>query len=186
MQLSEIHKILRSKAREKVRMSLAKFVSSSEKVYGVKVPILNEIAKNIQNPDFNLVEELWKSRVFEEKLLATKILGRICKKDPEKTLKLIKNFAPEISDWATCDTLATQGIRKIAKLKQKEIFEFSERYVLSKNLWEKRFGLVLLMNFTKDKTAKEKIKGILEKVKNDKAYYVQKAEKWLKRELSKM
>jgi len=45
---------------------------------------------------------------------------------------------------------------------------------------------VLLINFTKDKMAQGKIKRILGKIKNDKEYYVQKAVKWLKKELSKM
>jgi len=82
MQLSEIQKILKSKAQEKTKASWTKFVPSSGKVFGVRVLILNEIAKNIKNPDFNLVKRLWQSGVFEEKLLAVKILGRICKKRP--------------------------------------------------------------------------------------------------------
>jgi len=183
MELLEIQKLLKSKAKKEVRASWIKFISSPEKVYGVKVPTLNEIAKNIQNPDFNLVEKLWQSGAFEEKLLATKILGRICKKNPEKTLKLIKNFAPEISDWAVCDTLATQGVRKIAGLKRKEIFEFSKRFVLSKNLWLRRFGLVLLINFVKDKKFKPSIEEILKKARGDEEYYVEKAIQWLERKL---
>ena len=47
---------------------------------GVKLPILNELANKLKNEDFDFVEQLWKSGAFEEKLLASKILGKICKK----------------------------------------------------------------------------------------------------------
>ena len=181
--MPKIQKILKSKAKEKVKTSWIKFVASPKKVYGVKVPILNEIAKNIKNPDFNLVKKLWKSGAFEERLLATKILDRICKKDADMTLQLVKKFALEISDWATCDTLATQGVRKIAIIKQKEIFEFSQKLVSKKNFWQRRLGLVLLINFIKDKKFKPLIKGILKKVRDDEEYYVKKAVEWLERKL---
>ena len=121
MQLVEIRKILKHKSSKKNKESTLKFVPTVKKQYGVKVAVLNELVKKIKEPDFELVEKLWGSGVFEEKLLASKILGKICKTNSEKTLRLIKKFSKDISDWAVCDTLATQGIRKIISLKQKEI-----------------------------------------------------------------
>ncbi len=185
MQIAEIKKILRNKSSRKVRKSALKFVPTIKKQYGAKALVLNEILKKIKEPDFDLVERLWKNEYFEEKLLASKILGKICKKDPEKTLKLIKKFSKDISDWAVCDTLASQGIRKIVIMKQKEIFEISKEFIKSKNLWQRRFGLVLLVNFTKDKNLKKEIEKILKKVKDDKEHYVKKAIIWLKNELKK-
>jgi len=185
MQLAEIRKILKNKSSRKVRESTKKFVPTIEKQYGAKALVLNEIVKKIKEPDFDLVERLWKSEYFEEKLLASKILGKICKKNPEKTLKLIKKLSKDISDWAVCDTLACHGIRKIVIIKQKEIFEISEELIKSKNLWQRRFALVLLVNFTKDKNLKKEIEKNLKKVKDDKEHYVQKAIIWLKNELKK-
>lgn len=185
MQLEEIRRILKNKSSRKVRESAKKFVPTIKKQYGAKALVLNEIVKKIKEPDFDLVERLWKSEYFEEKLLASKILGKICKKNPEKTLKLIKKFSKDISDWAVCDTLACYGIRKIVIIKQKEIFEISKELIKSKNLWQRRFALVLLVNFTKDKNLKKEIEKILKKVKDDKEHYVKKAIIWLKNELKK-
>lgn len=185
MVILEIRKILKRKRSKKAKASSQKFTPTAQKVYGVRVPVLNEIAKKIEEADFDLVEKLWRSGVYEERLLATKIIGKICKKDAEKTLKLIKKFSKDISDWAVCDTLATQGIRKIAKIEQKEIFELSEKLVLSKNFWQRRFGLVLLINFKNDKNLRKDIKKILKKVEQDNEYYVKKAVVWLKKELEK-
>jgi 3-methyladenine DNA glycosylase AlkD len=184
MRLLEIREILKNSANEKTKLSIKKFIPSSKKVYGVRTSLLNGIAKKIREPDFGLIEKLWQSGAFEERLLAIKILMRISKDNPEKFLKLIKKFSKDISDWAVCDTLATQGIRKIAKIKQKGIFEISERFISSKNFWRRRFAIVLLVELNRQGFANKKnIKVILKKAEKDKEYYVKKAVIWLKREL---
>ncbi len=178
---SEIQKMLQTKANEKVKTSFQKFIPSSQNVYGVKVPELNQLAANYKIGGFELIEELWKSGAFEEKLLAAKILGKVCKKDPGKTLQLIETFSKEVTDWAVCDTLAMQGVRGIAKIKQKEILEISKKLIKSKNFWKRRFAIVLLINFTKDKTLAKEIKDIIKNVESDKEHYVKKAVEWIKR-----
>jgi 3-methyladenine DNA glycosylase AlkD len=176
----EIQKILEEKSNEKVKASFQKFIPTSQRVYGVKTQELNKIVAKYKNVSFELVKELWDAGAFEERILAAKVLGKICKKDPEKTLQLIKTFSKDIHDWAVCDTLATQGIRNI---KQKEILEMSKRLVRSKNLWKRRFAIVLLINFAKDRKLKKEIADIIKSVETDKEYYVKKAVEWIKRKL---
>jgi 3-methyladenine DNA glycosylase AlkD len=183
VKLSEIQKILKEKSNEKVKASFQKFIPSSQKVYGVKVTELNKLAMKYKNGGFEIVKESWKSGSFEEKLLASKILGKICKRDPEKTLQFLRMFSKNICDWAVCDTLATQGIRGIAKTKQKEIFEISKKLIHSKNFWERRFAIVLLINFTKDKNLKKEINEVIKNAETDEEYYVKKAVEWIKRKL---
>ena len=180
--LLEIRKILKSKADEKFRRSIKKFVPTIKKSYGVRLSVLNELVNRFQG-DFSIVEALWKAGIYEEQILAAKILGKICKNDPKKSLNLIKKLTEEISDWAVCDTLATQGVRKIAKIQQKELFELAKKLVASKNLWKRRFAIVLLINFKKEVKLKSQIKEILRTVKNEKEYYVKKAITWLEKEI---
>ena len=130
-ELVEIRRTLRRHAGESKATS--KFIPTANKYYGVRVPLLNELARRYSYVGFELVKKLWESGILEEQLLAAKILGRICKRDPEKTLKLLKKFAKNIGNWAVCDTLATQGIRKIAQLKKEEIFELSKSLIKSRN-----------------------------------------------------
>ena len=182
-ELLDIQKILEKKSNEKVKASFQKFIPTSQRVYGVKIQELNKIAAKYKNVSFELVKELWKAGAFEERILAAKVLGKICKKDPEKTLQLIKTFSKDIHDWAVCDTLATQGIRNIARIKQKEILEMSKRLARSKNPWERRFAIILLINFTKDRKLKKEIADIINSVETDKEYYVKKAVEWIKRKL---
>jgi 3-methyladenine DNA glycosylase AlkD len=183
MELTRIKETLKEKANKRIKMSLQKFVPSSEKICGVKVPTLNKIAKEIKEPNFELIEKLWRGKSFEEKMLAIKILARICKKESEKTLKLVRKFSKGISDWAVCDTLATQAIRKLMKEKQKEIFDLSRELISSKNFWQRRFAIVLLIELSRQGFTKQKIEKLLKKVENDKEDYVQKALVWLKSRL---
>ena len=179
--LIEIEKLLKSKSNNKAKESWKKFAPTSKKVLGVYLSEINKIVSKYVSGGFELVEKLWKRGYLEERILASKILGKICRKDTERTLRLIKKFVNDIEDWAVCDTLATQGIRTIVKIKQKEIFELSKEMVESKSLWKRRFGVVLLINFKREKALKKEIKKIIKKVENDKEYYVKKAVDWLKR-----
>ncbi|MDD3434838.1 MAG: DNA alkylation repair protein [Candidatus Pacebacteria bacterium] len=185
MDLEEIRKSLKAAANEKVKLSFEKFVPSGKKMSGVKVSVLNNIAGKIKEIDFDLVEKLWGNGVFEEQLLAVKILGNFANQDPERTIKLVEKFSKNISDWAICDALAIQGIRKIAKDKQKEIFALSKKYISSKNLWQRRFAIILLIELSRVGFDKKQIKKLSEKVRGDKEMYIKKAIIWLDKELNK-
>lgn len=186
MQTDDIRKILRTKADKNVREHMRKFVPTAKKIYGVKVAELNKLASKYKSGGFDIVECLW-SDYLEERLLAAKILGRVVEDAPSKTartaLKLIVKFASDVEDWATCDTLATQAIRPIVKLKQKEIVDISKRFVRSKNPWKRRFGVVLLINFKNEKSMRGTIKNIIKLVEDDEDYYVRKAVGWVKRSI---
>lgn len=185
MGLEEIRKILKENSTKEAKASCLKFCPTVTKLYGVRTPLLSGLAKKIKDNGFELTEQLWRSGYFEEKILAAKILSRFCKTDPDRTLKLIYQFSKNIEDWAVCDTLATQGIRPIAKTRQKELFDLSRKLVTSKNLWQRRFGLVILINFTKDMSLKKEIMEITEKVKEDKEMYIKKAVIWLISQMKK-
>lgn len=180
-QLTEIRRFLKQKSNDKARESWRKFVPSSEKVHGVYLSEINKIVGKYKSGGFEVVKELWKTGYLEERILASKILGKICKKDPELSLRLINKFVDDIADWAVCDTLATQGVRAIAKIKQKEIFVLSKKLIKSKNLWKRRFAIVLLINFKKEKSLRKQVLSIIRKVENHKEPYVKKAVEWVNR-----
>ncbi len=123
---------------------------------------------------------------MEEKILAAKILGKICKKNPKLTLNLINEFTHNIENWAVCDTLATQAVRPIAKIKQKEILKLSKKLIKSKNPWERRFAIILLINFKKEKSLKKEIESIIKEAEDngERDYYVKKALLWVKQVLT--
>jgi len=183
--LKKIQKELNSSSTPEAKTAALKFVPGITKVYGIRMPVLNELAKKYKEGGFQLVKELWNSGAFEEKILAAKLLRFICKKDPELAMRLVEDFSKNISDWAVCDTLGTQSLKPIAKKMQKEIFNLSGRLIRSKNLWQRRISLVLLEVFTKDKTLQAEIKRRITTLESDEEYYVQKAVQWIKRNFEK-
>jgi 3-methyladenine DNA glycosylase AlkD len=183
--LNEIQYFLNQKATQEGKAAFQKFVPTSQKVYGVRLPEINNLVKQYKKEGIDLVIELWEAGSFEERLLSAKLLGKLAKKEPRKTLQLIHQFSSDITDWAVCDTLGTQSIKAIAKEYHQEVFALSEQLILSRNPWQRRLGIVLLEGYTKDKNFHGPISSFLELVKEDKEYYVKKAVEWIKRDLKK-
>ena len=183
--LKQVQKELKNNSTPEAKAAAMKFVPNAEKVYGIRTPLLNVMAKKYREGGFDLVKELWNSGAFEEKLLAAKLLNVICKKDPLLSLKLVTGFTKDISDWAVCDCLGMQSLKPVAKKIQNEIFDLSAKLIKSKNLWERRLSLVIIEVFTKDRSLHPEIMKRVKTLENDEEYYVKKAVVWIKRNFEK-
>ena len=126
--LQEIQKILKADSSPEAKTAHQKFVPGKEKIYGVRMPFVNELATRYKSGGFDLIEALWKAGALEEKLLAVKMLGKIAKKDPERSLKMVQLFAQNIGNWAVCDATGMQGVKPILKTHQNQIFALAKKY----------------------------------------------------------
>jgi 3-methyladenine DNA glycosylase AlkD len=183
--LKQIQLELESHSAPEAKTAALKFVPGAAKVYGIRTPVLNRMAKQYQAGSFELVQELWKSGAFEERVLAAKLLREVCKKDPEFSVKLISIFSKDISDWAVCDAVGMQSLKPVAKKMQNEIFSLSAKLLKSKSLWERRLSLVIIEVFTKDKLLQPEIMKRVKALANDEEYYVRKAVEWIKKNFTK-
>ena len=183
--LKQVQKELKDSSTPEAKAAALKFVPNAEKVYGIRTPVLNVMAKKYKDGGFELVKELWNSGAFEEKLLAAKLLNVICKKGPLVSLKLVAGFTKDISDWAVCDCLGMQSLKPVAKKIQNEIFDLSGKLSKSKNLWERRLSLVIIEVFTKDKSLHPEIMKRVKALEGDEEYYVRKAVVWMKKNFMK-
>ena len=162
-----------------------KFVPGSTRSYGVRNPVLNELSIQFKPGGFELVKTLWDAGAYEEKVIAVKILQKIAKKDPERSLQLIQYFAPGIDNWAVCDTIGMQALQTIVKTHQKEIFALAKKYNRSANSLECRLSLILVEWYIWDKTLGAEIKKLVKPLKNDEEYYVKKAVVWANKNFAK-
>jgi 3-methyladenine DNA glycosylase AlkD len=183
--LSSIQEQLASLSTEATKSSIQKFVPGSQKVYGVKMPLLNELCKQLKEDGFPLVYMLWQSGSFEEKMLAAKLINKLAKKEPADALAAVKKFSNNIQDWAVCDTLGMQSLKPIAATHRKEIFSLSKKLNLSKNFWQRRLSLVLVEVYAKDENMHNAINTLLQPLKTDKEYYVKKAVEWIEKSMKK-
>jgi 3-methyladenine DNA glycosylase AlkD len=181
--LTSIQIQLRAAADLEARAATAKFVPTSQRVYGVRVPVLNTLVKSCRPGGFELVEALWRSGAFEERLLATKLLGAVAKQDPVRALGFVRMVSKDLSDWAVCDTLGTQGLRPIALAQRSAIFALAEQLTRSRLMWERRLGIVLLLNFARIPTERAAIRRTIEPLRSDKEPYVKKALTWIDKDL---
>lgn len=184
--LTSIQKILTDNIDLEYKCFLADMVPTSQKVYGVRMPVINDLAKEFKDGGIELVEKLWKSGAYEERLLAAKILGKHSKKNPDKTLQLTHDFSTELTDWAVCDALGMQSLKPIVEKYETEIWQLSDELITSKNPWQRRLALVSVEYYTRFPESHARIKKQMEKVKGDKEYYVMKAVKWLERNMKKI
>lgn len=184
-ELAEIQKILEQNSSAEAKASSKKFVPGKEKVYGVRNPVLNELAGHYKNGGFALVEALYKAGALEEKILAAKLLGKIAKKNPELSLQMVDFFAKDIGNWAVCDTIGMQSLKPIVVTHQKEIFALAKKYNQSADLWQRRLSLVLVEWYTRIKELHPDIKKLVKALENDDEYYIKKAVVWINKNFSK-
>lgn len=191
MTLEKIQEHFQKHATEKSKASTKKFVPDAVKIYGNTMPQVNALADRIAKhittsaEGFQLIQQLWESGAYEEKVLAAKLIRKYCKKDPLLSIQLVEQFSKDISDWAVCDTLGMQSLKPINLKYQKEIFSLSKKISTSKNLWQRRLSLVLLEDFCKQKDLHAEIKKRIAMHKNDTEYYMKKAVVWLEASISK-
>jgi 3-methyladenine DNA glycosylase AlkD len=184
-ELKEIQKILIANSSPAAKAAHQKFVPGKEKIYGVRMPFLNELAARYKSGGFDLIESLWKAGALEEKVLAIKMLGKIAKKDPERSLKMVQLFARDIGNWAVCDAIGMQGLKPILKTHSKEIFALARKYNQSPDSWQRRLSLVLVEWYTRMKQMHPEIKKLVKALENDEEYYVKKAIVWINKNFEK-
>ena len=183
--VQQIQEQLSNLATPEVKASVQKFVPRAQKIYGVKMPLLNQMVKELKEGGFVLVYALWESGAFEEKMLAAKLIGKLAKKYPKEALAAVEQFSGSVEDWAICDTLGMQSLKPIAGTHQKEIFSLARKLNQSDNLWQRRLSLVMVEVYTKEINFHPAINKLIRPLQNDKEYYVKKAIIWLEKNMTK-
>jgi 3-methyladenine DNA glycosylase AlkD len=185
-QLAAIQQHLKSNHHPDTVAALAKVVPTGQRVLGVRVPVLNALAKEHKAGGLELARRLWQAGAFEERLLATKIIGKNAAKNSSEALQLIKALANELSDWAVCDTLGMEGTRPLLKKLGPEIWALALQKLAEPGEWQRRFGLVLLTHFVASPSHRPEIERLLAALDGDKRHYVKKAVAWVRRDLAKL
>lgn len=183
--LLEIQKTLAREGAGSHQAFLGVMVPGQQRVYGVKTPVLNELARKFRTGSFELAEALWASGSLEERVIAVKILEKTGKSDPGRLLRLFQVFSKGVDNWAVCDGLGMQSLRSIVKTHEEEIFSIAEKLVRSKNPWQRRLSLVMVEWYTRKPGQHRRIRTLVSQLKDDEAYYVQKAIAWISRNFDK-
>ena len=189
-----LHELLRSLGSEEQAAGAARFIPGLGQSYGVPIPALRIIAAELakwgqRNPAeaFALIERLWHNGSRDERVIGAKVLERLGKREPEKTLELAASFVGTIRNWEECDQLACFGLRYVVQRHPEAVLPRCESWVRSEDKWTRRFGVAVLTSLPKDKTYQPSQRefAILDAVMADEAREVQDAVAWALREIGK-
>lgn len=179
MTLPEITACLEKEANATVAKSIERWGISADKAYGIKMPVLRKLAKEI-GKDTPLAEELWNEGPHEGKLLAGLIAN-----PKEVSLGQMDEWVNEIYSWDVCDQLCINLL-----VKKDERWTLTERWIHNEAEYVRRAGLVMMVALRiHDKKAKDKdfeqFFPLLKKYATDERNFVKKAVNWAIRELGK-
>ena len=97
------------------------------------------------------------------------------KEDFETRLKYLDRFVPTIDNWAVCDCCCSTY--KFTNKNLKEMFEYIQKYIVSKNEFEVRFACIILMDYYLVDEYIDTVFEIFNGIKLEK-YYVQMGIAW--------
>ncbi len=99
--------------------------------------------------------------------------------------EIIKHWQKKVNDWGSCDALS-KIYTKILEIIPDKVLEQLEQWNKSTNLWDRRQSVVSLLYFSRTKKVilpYDTIIQLIDKLLEDKEYYVQKAVGWSLKEL---
>ena len=145
-----------------------------DNIIGVRIPKLREYAKELYKSK-SLEDIKIEDKYYEELVIQGMLIGFQIKTPIEGVIKQVKEFVPKINSWAVCDTFCA-GL-KITKKYQTEMFKVIKEYLKSKQEYEVRFAIVMLLDYYMNDQYIDQVLQILNNIKLDK-YYVQMANAW--------
>ena len=158
---------------------MARFGIKHEKTYGVRMPELRRIAKNV-GKDHELAEQLWNEGYGETKILASLI------EDPKMvTESQMEKWVSEFDSWDVCDQCCINLFRKLPFAREK-IFQWS----MQDEEFVKRaaFALIAVLAVHDKKAEDEKFEDffpLIIRESSDNRNFVKKAVNWALRQIGK-
>lgn len=190
---SDIRKEIEKHYDKKQAEFLKGYMVTNYKMYGLKVPVMRQIAKtSIKGHPiaevFPTIKLLLNSAYFEEISVGLHMLEYLddkLQKNESFYWAFLEGFISRVDNWCHSDYSCSLR-NKLLQANPKRITEL-KRWPSSKNPWKRRAALISLIKWTKDykvTVSKTDAMEIVNKLINDKDYYVQKAVGWVLRELS--
>lgn len=177
-----IRELLKDSADEKYREFNSSLVpgENTEKMLGVRMPRLREIAKQMakENGQEYLKEVMCAEKsgdVYHEELLLHGILIGYVKCGKEERKELLDEFVPVIHNWAVCDCSCMTY--KFMKKDSEEWYDYLMKYIASDREYELRFAVVCLLDYFVEEIFIDRILKVFNEIRHE-GYYVKMAVAW--------
>ena len=133
--LTEIRQALRDSVDEKTLASGDRYFKEEVKLYGVRIPVVNEIGRiafeklrGLSKQDiFGLCDELWQSGYSEEGYIACNWSYYIHEQYEPADFAVFERWVRDyITNWATCDTLCNHTVGTFVEMYPEFIAELKK------------------------------------------------------------
>ena len=176
MTAEKVREELFKNSEEKYKNFIEKFIPETENILGVRTPVLKNLAKKIikegRGEEYALCGDIY---YHEEFIVQGMVIGFL-KADFEEKRKFAEKFIPKIKNWAVCDNFCS--VFKVPKKDKEKVWEFLEKYFVSKEEYEVRFAIIMSLKHFMCEKYLEKIFIKLDNLKNNN-YYVQMGAAWV-------
>lgn len=159
---------------DKYKEFQSKLLPKIDNFIGVRVPLVRKLLKKLSEVEKLEYVNDYKCEYLEEYLLKGLIISTL--NDINKVIKYIDEFVPFIDNWEVCDTFVSS--LKIINENKDLFYKYIEKNLNSNKEFEKRFGLVVLLNYYVEDNYIDDIINILKSIKCN-YYYDKMAEAWL-------
>ncbi len=139
------------------------------KVIGIRIPILRQFAKGLENEEEFL--NALPHEYFEENNLHAFLIEK--EKDFDRCVEKIDAFLPYIDNWATCDSMKP----KVLKKEPEKLTEHIKKWMQSKDVYAVRYAINLLMCFYLDEQFDKDYLEMVANVHSDE-YYINMMRAW--------
>ncbi len=191
--LYTIRKELEQQADEKTGSTSRSFFKEPVALYGLRTPIVNQIARKYfpeikhlgKQEVFSLCEELLMSDYMEEAVIAFDWSYRLYDQYEPGDFTLFENWLNQyVNNWAKCDTLCNHTIGAFIE-RYPEFIKNLKRWAKSENRWLRRASAVTLILPARQGKFLEDIFEIADILLQDKDDLVQKGYGWMLKEASR-
>ncbi len=191
--LAPLHTAFTTHQNHQDAVLMKKYLKDLFPFYGIKAPKRKEVFKAFIKeqglPDKRhlaaVAQQLWEYDQREYQHFALEILRKFQKKWEENDVKWLESLVIQKSWWDTVDMLATNMIASYFKLFPDKIKPITTRWIDDSNMWLNRTAILFQLKY-KDQTDVPLLLAFIEKHKDSKEFFHQKAIGWALREYSKL
>ena len=168
----EFQNYLYSLRNESKQEFTRKIANTNYEVLAIPTPKLKHIAKEIAKGNFLSFLDLNITDTYENLMINGFLIAKI--KNFEEFEKRLYNYGKIVDSWACCDIMKFN-------LNDENKFDFlklSERFISDKHTYTRRIGVILWFSLLKFDDCFSYILNLINKLKNEKEYYVNMALGW--------
>lgn len=149
-------------------------VPGTDPMIGVRLPQLRALSREIAAGDWRAYLESAQGDYFEEIMLQGMVIGA-ARAELEETLRYIAGFVPKLNNWSTTDSFCA-GL-KAAKNNQERFWDFLQPYLIAREEFGVRFGVVMLLFYFVTPKYIVRVLPLLDSICHD-GYYAKMAVAW--------